>query len=202
VIAIGNPFGFQATVTSGVVSALGRTLRAQSGRLIENVIQTDAALNPGNSGGPLVDTRGKVVGINTAIIQFAQGICFAIPVNTVRWVIGQLIKEGRVRRAYLGIAGFRRPLARRLVRALNLPVESGVRVRGISPGSPADRAGLREDDVILSLNGVPIASIDDLQRSLTRATVGSPLRLQVLRGIERIDLEAAAAEAPVVSAAG
>ncbi len=200
VIAIGNPFGFQATVTSGVVSALGRTLRARSGRLIENVVQTDAALNPGNSGGPLVDTRGKVVGINTAIIQFAQGICFAVPVNTVRWVIGQLIKEGRVRRAYLGITGSRRPLSRRLVRALNLPVESGVQVKGISPGSPADLAGLREDDVILFLNDRPIATIDDLQRSLTRAGLGSPLRLSVLRGVERIEAVTEAAEAPAAAA--
>jgi S1-C subfamily serine protease len=196
VIAIGNPFGFQATVTTGVVSALGRTLRSESGRLIENVIQTDAALNPGNSGGPLVDSRGRVVGINTAIIQFAQGICFAIPVNTVRWVVGQLIGSGRVHRAFLGISGFRRPIARRLVRHLGLPAESGVAVTGVEAGSPASAAGLREGDVIVILDDHRVADIDDLQRLLGRAELGSTLRLTVLRGVERVDLVASAAEAP------
>jgi S1-C subfamily serine protease len=199
VIAIGNPFGFQTTVTTGVVSALGRTLRSQAGRLIENIVQTDAALNPGNSGGPLVDTRGQVVGINTAIIQFAQGICFAIPVNTARWVAGQLIKEGRVRRAYLGITGQQRPLHRRLVRLHNLPVESGVAIVGVAPNSPAAHAGLREHDIIVALDGTAIAGVDDLQRFLGRATIGTPLRLTVLRGIERLDLVAQAMEAPTAA---
>jgi len=196
VIAIGNPFGFQATVTTGVVSALGRTLRSRSGRPIENVIQTDAPLNPGNSGGPLVDTRGAVVGINTAIIQFAQGICFAIPVNTARWVTGQIIKDGRVRRAHLGISGIQRPIHRRLVRFHQLPAETGVAVVTVLPGSSAERAGLRKNDVIVSLNGSPITCIDDLQRILGRTRLGSPLLLGVLRETERIDLTARATESP------
>jgi S1-C subfamily serine protease len=196
VIAIGNPFGFQATVTTGVVSALGRTLRSQTGRLIENVVQTDAALNPGNSGGPLVDSRGEVVGINTAIIQFAQGICFAIPVNTVRWVVGQIIREGRVRRAFLGITGMKRPLHRRLVRHHGLASESGVAVKGVAADSPAMRAGLREEDIIVTVNDAPVASVDDLQRLLGPAPIGSTLRIAVLRGTEKLDLVAEAAEAP------
>lgn len=199
VIAIGNPFGFQATVTTGVVSALGRTLRSQGGRLIENVIQTDAALNPGNSGGPLVDTRGQVVGINTAIIQFAQGICFAIPVNTARWVAGQLIKEGRVRRAFLGVTVQQRPVHRRLARLHDVVSGTGLLVMGVAPGSPAAQAGLRQGDIIVAIDGVAISSADDLQRMLGRAAIGAPLRITVLRGVERLDLVARPAEAPVAS---
>jgi S1-C subfamily serine protease len=199
VIAIGNPFGFQATVTTGVVSALGRTLRSQSGRLIENVIQTDAALNPGNSGGPLVDTRAQVVGINTAIIQFAQGICFAIPVNTARWVAGQLITEGRVRRAYLGVTVQQWPIHRRLARLHDLTASTGVLVMGVAPGSPAAQAGLRQGDLIVAMDGITIASADDLQRVLGRATIGAPLRITVLRGVERLEIVVRPVEAPVAA---
>jgi Trypsin-like serine proteases, typically periplasmic, contain C-terminal PDZ domain len=143
VIAIGNPFGFQATVTAGVVSATGRSMRSQTGRLIENIVQTDAALNPGNSGGPLVDSHGRVVGINTAIIQYAQGICFAIPINTARWVAGLLIKDGRIRRAYLGIVGQNKPLNRFELRQYSLSNESGVEVHQVVKDSPAEKAGVR-----------------------------------------------------------
>jgi S1-C subfamily serine protease len=188
VIAIGNPLGFQATVTAGVVSALGRSLRSQSGRLIENMIQTDAALNPGNSGGPLVDSRGRVVGINTAIIQGAQGICFAIPVNTARWVVGLLIKEGKVRRAYLGVVAEPRPLASRFAREHGLTQAAGLGVMQVSPGSPADLAGIRPGDTIVSLGGEPVTSVDDVHRFLNRAQAGSTAKVGVLRGGDRIDL--------------
>jgi S1-C subfamily serine protease len=196
VIAIGNPLGFQATVTAGVVSAIGRSLRSQSGRSIENVIQTDAALNPGNSGGPLVDSRGRVVGINTAIIQGAQGICFAIPVNTARWIAGLLIKEGRVRRAFLGIAGETRPLHVRIARALALSAPSGVGLVQIVRGSPAERAGLRTGDVILAFDETPITTIDELQRFLSRAPIGTTVRIGVLRGDQRLELSAVLTAAP------
>jgi len=184
VIAIGNPLGFQATVTAGVVSALGRSLRSQSGRLIEDIIQTDAALNPGNSGGPLVDSRGQVIGINTAVIQFAQGICFAIPGNTARWVAGLLIKDGRVRRAQVGVAGQTRPLPRRLVHDLRLPAETGVQVLQVLPGSPAEAAGLQRDDVVLALEGATIADVDDLHRLLTRFPEERPSTIRILRSSE------------------
>jgi S1-C subfamily serine protease len=181
VVAIGNPLGFQATVTSGVVSALGRSLRGRDGRPIENVIQTDAALNPGNSGGPLVDSRGRVVGINTAVINGAQGICFAVPINTARWVAGLLIKEGRVRRAFLGISGVTQPLPARLARAHGLARPSGVGVAQVVPGSPASAADIRERDVIIALDERPIATVDDLLRELSRAAVGTEVRIGVLR---------------------
>jgi S1-C subfamily serine protease len=181
VIAIGNPLGFQSTVTAGVVSALGRSLRSRSGRLIENIIQTDAALNPGNSGGPLVDSRGLVVGINTAIIQFAQGICFSIPVNTLRWVVSLLIREGKVTRGYLGISGQMVPLPVRVVRYYRLKNETGVQVMGVAPHSPAQMAGLREGDVIISLGQEPVAGIDDVHRMLTRDVIGKKLDMVVLR---------------------
>jgi S1-C subfamily serine protease len=181
VIAIGNPLGFQSTVTAGVVSALGRSLRSRSGRLIENIIQTDAALNPGSSGGPLVDSRGLVVGINTAIIQFAQGICFSIPVNTLRWVVSLLIREGKVTRGYLGISGQMVPLPVRVVRYYRLKNETGVQVMGVAPNSPAQAAGLREGDVISSLGQEPVAGIDDVHRMLTRDVIGKKLDLVVLR---------------------
>lgn len=185
VIAIGNPLGFQATVTAGVVSALGRSLRSQNGRLIENMAQTDAALNPGNSGGPLVDSRGRIVGINTAIIQGAQGICFAIPVNTARWVAGLLIKEGRVNRAFLGIAGEARPLHVRVVRALGLTAAAGVGIIQVVPNSPAERAGIRTGDILVALDTTPVTSVDDVHRFLSRAEIGATVRVGVLRGGER-----------------
>lgn len=181
VIAIGNPFGFQATVTAGVVSALGRSLRSSEGRLIENVIQTDAALNPGNSGGPLVDSGGRVVGINTAIIQGAQGICFAVPVNTARWVAGLLINEGRIRRAYLGVSAETRPIHVRVAREHGLPLATAVGVVGVASGSPAAMAGLEPRDVITHLGETPLSNVDDLQRFLGRAEVGSKVTLRLLR---------------------
>jgi len=180
-IAIGNPYGFQCTVTAGVVSALGRSLRSNSGRLIDDVIQTDAALNPGNSGGPLVDSRGRVVGVNTAIILPAQGICFAIAVDMAKLVAGRLIRDGKIRRSYIGVAGENVPLARRLVRFFNLPVESGVRVASTEPGGAAEKAGLNA--------GEPIAGIDDLHRLLTGETIGVAAALTVIRRTEKILLD-------------
>jgi S1-C subfamily serine protease len=180
-IAIGNPLGFQSTVTAGVISALGRTLRSRTGRLIENIIQTDAALNPGNSGGPLVDSRGLIIGINTAIIQFAQGICFAIPVNTVRWVVSMLIREGKVTRGYLGVQGQTVPLPVRVTRHFQLPQTTAVQVFGVESGSPAQRAGLREGDVVVLFDGKPIASIDDIHRQLGRDAIGKRLEMVFLR---------------------
>ena len=189
VIAIGNPFGFQSTVSTGVVSALGRALRSRSGRLIENIIQHSAPLNPGNSGGPLVDSRGRVVGINTAIIMMAQGIGFAIPANTGKWVVSQLLTQGRVRRGYLGLAARPRPLERRLVRFHRLPVESGILVVSIEDGSPAKKAGLSEGDIIIGFDGQPIAGIDDLQRVLTEERVGVKTTLTVIRRSEKLALD-------------
>ncbi|HYV19772.1 MAG TPA: trypsin-like peptidase domain-containing protein [Verrucomicrobiae bacterium] len=188
VIAIGNPYGFQCTVTAGVVSALGRSLRAGSGRLIDNVIQTDAALNPGNSGGPLVNTRGEVVGVNTAMIPAAQGLCFAIAVDTARFVAARLIKDGRIRRAWLGIAGQTVPLPRRVVRYFDLPVATGILVTGTEEGSPARAAGLRDGDLILSYAETPLAGVDELARLLTDLHVGVRASLGVLRGTERLAL--------------
>lgn len=189
VIAIGNPFGFQATVTAGVVSALGRSLRSSTGRLIENVIQTDAALNPGNSGGPLVDSRGRVVGINTAIIQGAQGICFAVPVNTARWVAGLLINEGRVRRAYLGVTAESRPIHVRVAREHGLPSAVAVGVVGVAEGSPAAAAGIEPRDVMTHLGGSPLNGVDDLQRFLGRSAVGSTVPVRLLRRYVPIEAE-------------
>ena len=188
-IAIGNPYGFQCTVTAGVVSALGRSLRARSGRLIDNVIQTDASLNPGNSGGPLVNSRGEVIGVNTAMILPAQGICFAIAIDTVKFVAGRLIKDGGIRRGTLGVAGQDVPLPRRLARFHRLPVESGILVMAVEPESPAQRAGLAEGDVIVSFAGAPVSGIDDLHRLLTDARVGVAAPLVVIRRAERIALE-------------
>jgi len=191
VIAIGNPYGFQATVTSGVVSALGRSLRSQSGRLIDNVIQTDAALNPGNSGGPLVTSNGEVIGVNTAVIRPAQGICFAIAINTAKFVAGRLIKDGRIQRGFIGVAGQNVPLHRMLVRGHHLPVSSGVFVAGIEPDSPAARAGLREGDLIVGFNDQPIPDIDALHRALTDYESRARANLTVLRGTEKIVLDIA-----------
>jgi len=185
VIAIGNPYGFQCTVTSGVVSALGRSLRAQSGRLIDNVIQTDAALNPGNSGGPLVTSRGEVIGVNTAVIRGAQGICFATAINTAKFVAAKLIKNGFIRRGYIGVMGQDVPLARRIVRFHGLPVESGMRIEEVLEPGPAAAAGLQRGDVIVELAGRPVAGIDPLHRLLTEAEVGVPLEIVVLRGVEK-----------------
>ena len=195
-IAIGNPLGFQCTVTAGVVSALGRSLRAGSGRLIDNVIQTDAPLNPGNSGGPLLNSSGEVIGVNTAVILPAQGICFAIAIDTVKFVAGRLIKDGTIRRAYIGVAGMDVPLHRRLVRFHALPNESAVLVSAIEPESPARTAGLREGDLIVAYEGLPVTGVDDLHRILTDARVGARARLTVLRGADRLDLDILPREAP------
>jgi S1-C subfamily serine protease len=181
VIAIGNPLGFQATVTAGVVSALGRSMRAQSGRLIEGIIQTDAALNPGNSGGPLVDSRGRVIGINMAVIAGAQGICFAVPVNTARFVIPRLIREGRVRRSWIGIAGQSIRLSRRRVQLSHLNAEGAVLVTEVTSSSPADRAGLQPRDIIVQIGDTDVVSVDDLQRMLTDELIGRSMQVVVLR---------------------
>jgi len=194
VIAIGNPYGFQTTVTAGVVSALGRSLRSRSGRLLDDVIQTDAALNPGSSGGPLVNSRGEVIGVNTAMIQFAQGICFAIAINTAKFVAGQLIRHGRVRRSYIGVAGQNVALPRRMVRYHQLPVESGILVLSVEPDSPGQRAGLREGDIIVAFDGRPTAGIDDLHRLLTEQQVGMRRPLTIIRGGARLVLEIVPAE--------
>ncbi len=188
-IAIGNPYGFQYSVTAGVVSALSRSLRSRTGRLIDNIIQTDAALNPGNSGGPLVNSRGEVIGVNTAVILPAQGICFAIAINTAKFVAGQLIKDGRVRRSYIGVAGQVVPLHRRLTRHYNLPIETGVFVVSIEPDSPALKAGLQEGDLIVGYDDQPIAGIDDLHRQLTEQRVGVKSMLTVIRRSERLTLD-------------
>jgi S1-C subfamily serine protease len=187
-VAVGNPYGFNCTVTAGVVSALGRSLRTQTGRLIDDVVQTDAALNPGNSGGPLCDARGQVIGVNTAVILPAQGICFAIAINTAAFVVGKLIHEGRVRRAFLGVAGQTVPLHRRVVRFHNLQFESAVFVASVEPDSPAARAGLREGDLIVAFAGQPTAGIDDLHRLLTEDRAGAAHPLIVMRGRERLTL--------------
>jgi len=194
-IAIGNPYGFQCTVTAGVVSALGRSLRSQSGRLIDNVIQTDAALNPGNSGGPLVTSRGEVIGVNSAVILPAQGLCFAIAVNTATFVASCLIKDGKVRRSYIGVAGQNIPLPRRLVRFHDLTIGSGVRVMSLEPRSPAAIAGLQEGDVIVGYAGRPIEGIDDLHRLLTGDQVGIRSEIKVIRRAEKIALTITPAEA-------
>lgn len=195
VIAIGNPLGFEATVTAGVVSALGRSLRSETGRLIENIIQTDAALNPGNSGGPLVDSHGRVVGINTAIIQGAQGLCFAIPSNTATWVAGQLITTGKVRRVHLGLTGQMVPLPRAQVLSLKLQGKTAVLVREVTAGSPAARAGIRPHDLLIAIDRHGIGSLDDVHRSLTGLSAGQQIAVQVLRGTQVIDLEATVEEA-------
>jgi S1-C subfamily serine protease len=189
VIAIGNPYGFQCTVTSGVVSALGRSLRSMSGRLIDNVIQTDAALNPGNSGGPLVNSQGEVIGVNTAVILPAQGICFAIAINTAKFVAARLLKEGKITRSYIGLGGQNVPLLRRFVRFFHLSVESGVLVVSTESNSPAQRAGLSEGDVIIGFDGQPIAGIDDLHKMLTEEKVGVHTKLTLLRRSEKLDLD-------------
>ena len=184
-IAIGNPYGFHHSVTAGVVSALGRSLRARSGRLMDDIVQTDAALNPGNSGGPLVTSLGEVIGINTAMIQPAQGLCFAIASNTARFVAARLMRDGRIRRGYIGVAGQNVPIPRALARTNGLAVASGVLVAGVEPDSPAAAAGVREGDIILAFAGAPVGGIDQLLHRLTDDGIGVPAALTVLRDGER-----------------
>ena len=193
-VAIGNPYGFDHTVTSGVVSALGRSLRSRSGRLMDDVIQTDAALNPGNSGGPLVTTTGEVIGINTAMIPAAHGICFAIASNTVRFVASRLIRDGRIRRSFIGVAGQQTPIPRALARAYGIAATSGVLASTIEPGSPASAAGMKEGDVILAFAGTPVSGVDDLHRLLTEDRIGSATEITVLRSGRREVLAVTPAE--------
>jgi S1-C subfamily serine protease len=196
-VAIGSPMGFQQTVTAGIVSAVGRSLRAQSGRSIDNIIQTDAALNPGNSGGPLIDTHGRVIGVNTAIIRPAQGICFAIASNIGRWVAAWLIKDGRVRRSFIGLAGQTVPLLRKLVLAYRIEQDSGVLVAQVEPGGPAASAGLREGDIILSLGGAHAERVEALHHILTADCIGQATDLRVLRGVDLLTLAITPREMPV-----
>ncbi len=196
-IAIGNPFGFQYSVTAGVVSALGRSLRSESGRLIDNIIQTDAALNPGNSGGPLVNSNGEVIGINTAVILPAQGLCFAVAVNTAKFIAGHLIKHGRIRRAYLGVGGQNVTIPRLVVRAQQLKLETGVLVISVEKQSPAEQAGLTEGDVIITLDDSSVRSVDDLHKLLTEARIGSRCELTLVRRSQKISLTVVAQEATI-----
>ena len=196
VVAIGNPFGFQCTVTAGVVSALGRSLRARSGRLIDSVIQTDAALNPGNSGGPLVTADGLVVGINTAIIAMAQGICFSISANTVEFVASRLIRDGRVKRCYIGIAGQNVALPRRVVRFHELARESGIRVESTAPEGAARTGGILGGDIIVALDSLPVGGVDDMHRLMTGERVGAPTRLTLLRGAQKREIIVVPGEMP------
>jgi S1-C subfamily serine protease len=195
VVAIGSPYGFQSTVTAGVVSALGRSLRSYSGRLIEDVVQTDAALNPGNSGGPLVTADGRVVGVNTATILPAQGICFAIGINTAKFVASRLLRDGRIRRSFIGISAQTVPLLRKVVRFHDLAAETGAVVMSVEKGSPAERAGIREGDVILTFERNAVAGVDDLLRLLTETHVGQRCELSLLRGVERVKLTVVPEEA-------
>ena len=194
VIAIGNPLGFQASVTAGVISALRRSMHAQSGRLIDNVIQTDAALNQGNSGGSLVNSAGEVVGVNTAMIRPAQGICFAIASNTAKLVAGWLIRDGRIRRGYIGVAGQNGPIHRRIVRFYGLPLETGVLVVSVEKNSPAKRAGLREGDLIVAFDSQPIGSVHDLHKVLVGEQIGVSASLTVIRRTEKLELSILPAE--------
>jgi len=187
-IAIGNPYGFDCTVTTGVISALGRSLRARTGRLMDDVLQTDAALNPGNSGGPLLTSGGDVVGVNTAMIVPAQGLSFAIAGNTAQFILSKLVRDGRIRRSYLGVAGQTAPVGRQIARHLSIASTSSVRVHAVEPTSPAAAAGMREGDRIIALDSVPIAGIDDLLRCLTDERIGRPTPVTVIRGDERIQL--------------
>ena len=197
-IALGSPMGFQQTVTAGIVSGLGRTLRTQSGRTIDNIIQTDAALNPGNSGGPLINTRAEVIGVNTAIIRPAQGICFAIASNLARWVAAWLIKDGRIRRSYLGVGGQTVPLLRAVARAYHLDQATGVLVSHLSPASPAAVAGLREGDIIIALDTLPVRTVTDLHQLLTADYIDRPANLTAIRLTERLVLPVRPAEMPAV----
>ena len=193
-IAIGNPYGFHHSVTAGVVSALGRSLRARSGRLMDDIIQTDAALNPGNSGGPLVTTRGEVIGVNTATIMPAQGLCFAIASNTARFVAARLIRDGRIRRSYIGLAGQTVPIPRAVARENQLAVTSGVFVVSVEKGSPAATAGLKDGDVLLSFAGTAITGVDELHRLLTEERIGEPTAVTFLRAARRRQITVVPAE--------
>src|SRR5215472_5677653 len=188
-VAVGNPFGFQFTVTAGVVSALGRSLRSNSGRLIDNIIQTDAALNPGNSGGPLVTSHGDVIGVNTAVILPAQGICFAIAIDTAKFVAGRLIKDGKITRSYIGVGGQNVPLHRRLVRYYGLATESGILVVSVEKKSPAERAGVQEGDVIVAYDNTPTGSIDALHKLLTGEKSGTRSKLTIIRRSDKLELD-------------
>jgi S1-C subfamily serine protease len=194
-IALGNPYGLQATVTAGVVSALGRTLRSQSGRLMDNIIQTDAALNPGNSGGPLVDSRGRVIGVNTAIVSWAQGICFAIAIDTAKFVAAHLMRDGKIRRGYIGVAGQDVTLPRRFVREYGLSSERAVSVLSVERGSPADLGGLQDGDAILELDGRPVTGVDALHRILTERAIGLSAEARVLRRLQLVTLQITPVEA-------
>jgi S1-C subfamily serine protease len=195
-IAIGNPYGFDCSVTAGVVSALGRSLRARTGRLMDDIIQTDAALNPGNSGGPLVTSRGEVIGVNTAVIVPAQGLAFAIASNTVRLVVSRLLRDGRVRRSYIGVAGQKVPVSRRLARYHGLAVSSGILVASVEVASPAATAGLRGHDIIVAIASHAVSGVDDLHRLLTEDRIGVPTPLTVLRGVEKRQIVIVPAETP------
>lgn len=195
VIAIGNPFGFQSTVSTGVVSALGRSMRSQEGRLIDNIVQHTSPLNPGNSGGPLVDWKGRIVGVNTAIIMMAQGIGFAIPANTAQWIVSQLLTRGKVRRGYLGIGGGQRPLDRKRVRFHGLSVDQAVEVHTVESGAPAAQAGLLPGDLIVAIEEHQVRTVDDLHRFLADWAIGKPVTLTLLRGKERMKLSITPAEA-------
>lgn len=189
VIAVGNPFGLQHTVTAGVVSALGRALRARSGRLMDNIIQTDAALNPGNSGGPLVIHSGEVVGVNTAMIMGGQGLSFAVPINTAKLVIPALLSDGRVRRSVIGLGAQDVPILRRVVRFFGLSLESGVLVASLVEGGPAERAGVREGDIIVDFDGQAVSGTDDLHKLLSESKIGQRVPMEVIRGTEKLTLE-------------
>lgn len=195
-IAIGNPYGFQTTVTAGVISAVGRSLRSVSGRLIEDVIQTDAALNPGNSGGPLVSSRGEVIGVNTAAILPAQGICFAVPIDTATFVVERLLRDGRITRAYLGVGGQTVPLHPRLRRFYGFTASSAVLVVSVAPGSPAAGIGLRAGDLLVAFGGEPVSGVDGLHRLLTEQRVGAPAALTIVRGTDKMDLPVVPAPSP------
>jgi S1-C subfamily serine protease len=196
-VAIGSPYGFQQSVTAGVVSALGRSMRAQSGRLMDDILQTDTALNPGNSGGPLVNSRGQVIGVNTAVILPAQGLCFAIASNTAQLVAGWLIKDGKIRRSYLGLAGQTVPLHPRVTRFHRLDQESGVLIAGVEEGGPVELAGLREGDIIISFKANPVSSIDDLHRFLVGSEIGQRSVLTVVRGTEILNFLVTPRELPM-----
>jgi S1-C subfamily serine protease len=187
-VAIGNPLGFSSTVSAGVISALGRNMRGQDGRMMENIIQSDVALNPGNSGGPLVDTHARVIGINTAMIFGAQGLSFAVPVDTARWVIGQIMTSGKVRRSWLGVVAQNRKIDPRIRHHLRLIQESGVEVMTVEPGGPAAAAGVRDGDIVLALDGKPVHHVDDVHRVLGQWPIGRAIAIALLRRIERVDV--------------
>jgi S1-C subfamily serine protease len=198
VVAIGSPLGFESTVTAGVVSAVGRTLRSITGHLVDNVIQTDAALNPGNSGGPLVDSRGHVVGINTAVIQPAQGICFAIPVNMAKHILPSLLRHGRVIRGYLGLHGRQVPIPLDIGRRVGIEMGTGVEILALEPDGPADRAGLEVEDVIVSFGDESVTNVDDLHKLLTQSPVGAAVELGLLREGRKLTRTVVPGEYPAV----